>query len=527
MARVLLTSVFKPFGVDNIYSRADSKIELHHNQLSKYQGVFSMRLFFNSYGLHAIANNIDTPAAVLDFPTLDRFRKEVRKGYDIIGIGSIVPNFQKAKLMVEETRKISPRSTIVLGGFCATVPDIEKLMDVDYVCVGEGISFMRDLLGLSPEFDFKNPDVFHEDREILGMPIFGVKHPHICVGLGCSYGCDFCAPSHFFGRRHIKLIRSGRELFEEMVRVERRYGSNQISFIGDDNFFLDLKRAEELRQCVVDSGKVFSIFLFGSADKVIEFGVEKLAEMGAGVLWLGRESNFADYRKNRDINMKDLVAELHGYGIKTVLSSILLLDRHTRENIMEDIEEHLSCRPVLSQFSHYAPSPETPLYERLSEERRILTAIPFEDCHAFKQPWFIHPEFNLREAEKIQDYAYEQDFHRLGPSIMRLIDVEHRAWHNLKDSPKPILRARAEYFAGNMHKYRILLLAMEHLAPHEEMRKMTRDVRHRVESSFGPATAFEKAVARGFHLAGRVREFRTRRWGDAIQPRTRLVQYNH
>ena len=66
-----------------------------------------------------------------------------------------------------------------------------------------------------------------------------------------------------------------------------------ISFIGDDNFLIDLNRAEELRRCVVESGKVFNFLIFASADKVIDFGVEKLAEMGAGIIWIGRESRFS------------------------------------------------------------------------------------------------------------------------------------------------------------------------------------------------------------------------------------------
>ena len=202
---VLLSSVFKPFGVDSIYSRRESKIELYHNQITKAQGVFSLRSLVSTAGLHLIANNIEAPTTVLDFPTLKRFRKELRKGYDYVGIGAIIPNFQKVKKMVEDTRKLSPRSRIVIGGFCAHAPELEKVMDVDYVCVGDGVSFMRDLLGLPEEFKLKHPDVFTDTKEILGVPIFGSKNPMVIVGLGCSYGCDFCSPSHFFGKRHHPL----------------------------------------------------------------------------------------------------------------------------------------------------------------------------------------------------------------------------------------------------------------------------------------------------------------------------------
>ena len=508
------------------FARKESRIELYHNQLTNAQGIFSMRSFMDSFGLHAIANNIDTPTTVLDFPTVNRFIREIKKGYDIVGIGAIVPNFQKVKYMVELIREHSPRSKVVLGGFCAAIPDIEKLLDVDHVCIGEGISFMRELLGMPPEFDFKNPDVFHRIREILGVPFFGADVSLIVVGLGCSYGCDFCSPSHFFGRRHIRFLKSGQDLFNEVERVTDRYHSDNIGFIGDDNFLLDLDRAEEFRECVIKSGKLFNFFIFGSADRVKAFGAERLAEMGVFLIWIGRESRFADYGKNRETDIKSLVAELRSYGIKTILSSILLLDQHTPENIIADIDDHLSCRPAFSQFSFYSPLPGTPLFERMSAEKRILTAIPFEEWHAFKQPWFAHPRFNLKEAEKIQQYAYDRDFRELGPSLMRHLEVDYRGWAHMKDSTKPHLAARARAMARRMPRYRQVLLAMNHLLPPGPGRDRTARVLAEVEATFGRVTAADRAVARGLYLTGRFREIRTRFFGDAIQPRTRVVHYN-
>ncbi|MDY6904468.1 MAG: hypothetical protein SWH61_07255 [Thermodesulfobacteriota bacterium] len=522
---VLLSSVYKPFGVDRVDARKDSKIELYHNQLTKYQGIYSMRSFMNSFGLHAIGKNLDTPATVLDFPTFKRFCREVAKGYDIIGIGAIIPNFQKVKTMVEAVRRISPGSEIVLGGFCAAIPDLQKVMDVDHVCVGEGIGFMRKLLGQSETFAFKNPDVYHQDREILGVPIRLIRYPHIVVGLGCSYGCDFCSPSHFFGRRHLRFFRSGRALFQEIERVCKRFRTDTVSFIGDDNFLLDLKRAEELRQCVVESGKQYRLFLFGSADKVAAFGAERLAEMGVNILWIGRESKYAAYQKNEDADIRAIVAELRTWGIKVILSSILLTDTHTRENIQADIDDHLACRPVFSQFAFLSPVPGTPLYNTMDGQNRILTTIPFEEWHAFKQPWFIHPEFNLTEAEAIQSQAYERDFHELGPSLMRYIDVEFKGWQHLKASSKPHLVRRADYFAGEMRKHRVLLQAMIHLARHQGMRQQAIDLLKRIEVAFGQTTLLEKTAARGIYAFGRFREMRTRLAGDALQPPTRIVNY--
>lgn len=523
--KILLTSVFKPFGVDGIYSRKESKIEIYHNQLTKNQGIYSLRSFMSTFGLHAIANNIDTPATVLDFPTLRRFTREVKKNYDIIGIGAILPNFQKVKKMVEIIRAVSPRTTIVLGGFCAALPDIKKIMDVDHVCLGEGIQFMRHLLGQAETFEFKNPDAGIENREIFGVPLRMSRHPYIVVGLGCSYGCDFCAPSHFFGKRHIRFFKDGKSLFKEIQRASKFFKSEIVSLMGDDNFLLDLQRAEELRQCIVESGEAYRLFIFGSADRVAAFGAERLAEMGVNVIWIGRESRFIDYPKNRGVDLKALIGELRQYGIKVILSSILLTDEHTRENIEADIQDHLDCRPVFSQFAFYSPCPGTPLFDRMEKENRILTAIPFEEWHAFKQPWFIHPAFGLAEAEKIQTDAYDRDFYELGPSLMRYIEVEYEGWKNMKDSEKPHLAARAAYFAGHMRQYKIILYAMGLLLRDAGMKQRAGEVLGKIEAALGRVSAFEKTAARGLYVFGRSREVRTRLWGDALQPPTRVTHY--
>jgi hypothetical protein len=154
--RVLLSSVFKPFAVNDMYSRKESILELFHNQITKVQGIYSPRASYDSYGIHAIGNNLGISCTVLDFPTPKRFIREIEKGYDYVGISSIVQNYQKVKWMVEQVRRKSPHSKVIIDGFCAGIPDIKNILDVDYVCVGEGISFMRDLIGLSAEFEFRN-----------------------------------------------------------------------------------------------------------------------------------------------------------------------------------------------------------------------------------------------------------------------------------------------------------------------------------------------------------------------------------
>ena len=78
--KLLLTSVFGPFGVDDEYGRADNKMELFHNQVTREQGIFSYRFHHPSFGLYFLAENLSIPTTVLDFPDLEAFISEIKKG---------------------------------------------------------------------------------------------------------------------------------------------------------------------------------------------------------------------------------------------------------------------------------------------------------------------------------------------------------------------------------------------------------------------------------------------------------------
>jgi hypothetical protein len=61
-ACVLLSSVFGPYCQDDAYgSRAIKPMELFHNQVTREQGSFSLRVFHPSLGIRLIQANISAP----------------------------------------------------------------------------------------------------------------------------------------------------------------------------------------------------------------------------------------------------------------------------------------------------------------------------------------------------------------------------------------------------------------------------------------------------------------------------------
>ena len=62
-------------------------MELYHNQVTRVQGPFSLRMFHRSWGLMLIQANVEAACTLLDFPTLERFVEELRNNrYDVVGI---------------------------------------------------------------------------------------------------------------------------------------------------------------------------------------------------------------------------------------------------------------------------------------------------------------------------------------------------------------------------------------------------------------------------------------------------------
>ena len=89
-ARILLSSVFGPYAQDDEYgSRSINPMELYHNQVTRVQGSFSLRMFHRSWGIMMIQENISAPSTVLDFPTREDFIRELTSHhYDIVVIGA-------------------------------------------------------------------------------------------------------------------------------------------------------------------------------------------------------------------------------------------------------------------------------------------------------------------------------------------------------------------------------------------------------------------------------------------------------
>ncbi|MGA2697775.1 MAG: radical SAM protein, partial [Terriglobales bacterium] len=348
-ARVLLTSVFGPYAQnDEFGSRAINPMELYQNQVTRAQGPFSLRMFHRSWGIMMIQANISAPCTVLDFPTRQRFARELTsQHYDIVGISSIIVNVGKVKEMCRMVRKLSPQSVIVIGGHVAALPDLENMVDADYIVRGEGIAWMRRYLGEDDAAPIQHPEIV----SAMGTRMMGVPLPSgpdttaatIIPSVGCPMGCNFCTTSAFFGGKgkFVNFYETGDQVFDVMNGIESRMGS-QSFFMMDENFLLNRPRAMRLLERMKEAKKSWALSVFASANAIRKYTMQELVELGVSWLWMGLESPHSQYAKLQDADTLHLTRELRDHGIRVLGSTIVGLEHHTRDNIAEEIEFAIS-----------------------------------------------------------------------------------------------------------------------------------------------------------------------------------------
>jgi len=535
-ARILLTSVFGPYAQDDEFgSRTINPMELYHNQVTRAQGSFSLRMFHRSWGIMMIQANISAPCTVLDFPTRNTFADELTAHpYDVVGISSIIVNLGKVREMCLIIRKLSPHSTIIVGGHVAAIPGLKDLIDADHIVQGEGISWMRRYLGEDEHAPIHHPAIVSG----LRTRIMGVRLPErkggtaatIIPSVGCPMGCNFCTTSAFFGGKgkFINFYQTGDELFDVMCQAEDKLKVNSF-FMMDENFLLHRPRALRLLQRMKEAGKSWTMAVFASANAIHKYSMQELVELGVTWIWMGLESPRSSYAKLHGADTRQLTHELQAHGIRVQGSTIIGLEHHTPNNMADEVGHAVAHDTDFHQFMLYTPVPGTPLYNEMSDQGRLLQDMDPADIHGQFKFNFHHAAISRDDSKKFLDWAFRLDFERNGPSLYRMCRTMLQGWKRYKNYPDARVRER---FTRDIQKlstaYSGALWAME-----RQFRKVNRDVSDQIRSlradiktEFPVLSRITAAVLGPYLLWSSLREEKRLAAGKTYEPPTIIQRSN-
>lgn len=503
---ILLTTPTAPYPT---LPANDSLTDATGQRFTKGDDIFTVYSHSHCYSNHILAQNIDASSLLLEYPRWDDFAKEIKKGYPIIGISAFPVHLDIVMKMCLYIRQRSPKSKIYLGSyggqaFAAQYDEQTQRKYVDGVVQGEGVAFLRELLGESTDRPIRQSLM----PKAGGAPPFISRFPvgtiaFLVSGLGCIGGCDFCSSTTLFGRQRIELL-SPQNLVTEMGNYFNHFPMvRQVFVVEEDHFRFPDYLHETRSHWMANPAMMERVdwFSFGSIDNIGKFaesyGWDALAETGIGAVFIGVESKFAGdhgYEKRSEWDAREVFNRLHSMGIRTIGAWICGWDWHDHSNIYEDLNYFVSLYPTYQQLTRLSPFPGTPLWERLQKDGRVAE-VPWEDVH-FWSGAQKNTRLEAHETLNLTEYGYELLYKTWGSSILRRLDVMLNGYEYCRESENPLLRRhRSLFFKQQSATLWTFTKAMDRHAPNGVVRRRVRTIEAKYERLVGKPTPAMEILA--------------------------------
>ncbi|MEK7705842.1 MAG: hypothetical protein AAB426_12850, partial [Myxococcota bacterium] len=395
--RLLLTTTYAP--VQRILDFAAT--DQMGYRLTRGQELFTPYLHTHASPLHLLAQNVDEPSVLLENPTLDDFGRELEAGYAYVGINFDPINAERMLEMAAIVRHRSPATKIVVGGYgaiCASelAQDPRWTKVIDYVSQGEGISFLRRVLGADP------PSTIHCRLPKEGATLTWLSRRPvgtvgiILSGLGCTQRCPFCVTSASTDGRYIELMDAARIAHTMRNYWERTPATDSVT-IYDENFLDHGEKVRELGKLLQADTEIglrkYAYSAFGSLKALSRYDPEELLLTGLDKAWVGVESKFFTHGKTQEKSAAEIFPWLQSIGIKTIGSWILGQDAQTPENIDEDVDYFVGLDSTFQQLSLLTVVPGTAVWRTYKQQGKIPERVPWGEYHLYGKS-FVHEHFS-------------------------------------------------------------------------------------------------------------------------------------
>jgi haloalkane dehalogenase len=471
--------------------------------LTRGQDPFVLYEHTHVASLHLLAQNLSTASVVLENPDLDQLGRELDNGYDYVAISFEPLHADRLLQMCTLVRARAPRTRIVLGGYgVLCLPELLQQpawqSRVDHVCGGEGVTFIRALLG-EPQ-----------QRQVhCRLPLEGATlpwlNPHpvgtmgiILSGLGCSTGCSFCATSALTHGRYLEVMDA-----DQIYRVMRGYWKRAPFINGvtihDDNLLQQRDKVMRLgRQIQRDQElglRRLNYAACGSIGALSRYEPEELLLSGLDTVWVGVDSRFARRTKRGGMDPADAFWMLHSIGVKTVGAWTIGDDAQTPDNIHDDIDHFVGLDPTFQQLGILGAAPSTPLRQRLEQAGRIPEGVSRDQHHLYGET-IVHRGFTHREMLALLDSAYRRIFHEQGPALMKVLEVNLNGYEWCLQSGNRLLRQHKSQLFLRLCKstFPLLEAAIAH-APSYWVRRRLEDLKRRYVAAIGQPDPHERRMA--------------------------------
>jgi len=317
---------------------------------------------------------------------------------DFIGISFMTKEYLKSYTLIEEIKKEFPKISLIVGGPHASTVE-EKILEetkADFAIIGEGeftflelcegkkYSDIKGLIWRNEQTIIKNKKrPFMEDLDQLPFPAYELfpmgkyvdKKIPLVSSRGCPYQCTYCAMKKIMGAKW--RPRSAENILEE---IKYWYAKGYRFFhVIDDNFTLDMGRAEKICDMIIDNGLKIKWDLRNGVrvDRVNENLLRKMKKAGCFFLAFGIESFDNDVLKQMKKGTTrekaiEAIKLAEKVGIPASGFFMVGLPGDTYEKFLETYNLAKSMNLEEVRFYNVLPFPGTELFDTIKREGTLL-----------------------------------------------------------------------------------------------------------------------------------------------------------
>jgi radical SAM superfamily enzyme YgiQ (UPF0313 family) len=352
---------------------------------------------------------------------------------DLVGITANTPAAPHAYRLAAAFRARGKK--VVIGGPHATLLPEEVLQHADAVVVGEAELVWGSLL---EDFERDALKARYQSKDfpsLVNMPAPRwdlIKGRAYGKGVtiatrGCPFACDYCTIPAMYRRR--MRYRPIPDLIAEIRRMPGR-----ALILWDDNIAANRDYSAELFKALAPLKRWWTSQ--ATADIANDEELLRLAaQSGCKALFLGLESvsqdslNGANKRHNRTETYAETVRRFHDLGIAVQVGTVFGFDHDDCGIFERTVDTFRSIAVDSATVSVLIPFPNTPLFDRLERQGRILT-YDWEKYNGKKDVVFQPARMTPQELLMGMEWAARQ-FYSIASIAERMWKSRTGLWWNL------------------------------------------------------------------------------------------------
>jgi radical SAM superfamily enzyme YgiQ (UPF0313 family) len=235
---------------------------------------------------------------------------------------------------------------------------------------------------------------------------------------GCPWRCDFCAAS--IRLTPLYKVKPIPKVIAEIREIKKLWPRPFIEF-ADDNSFVHRRHSKELLRAVAEEG----IKWFTESDVAIADDpelLELMREAGCAEVLIGLESPTAggiegvelrrNWKRGRFDRYLSAIERIQSHGIAVNGCFVLGLDGDG-PGVFDAVAEFVAASGQFDvQITVLTPFPDTPLYDRLRDDGRLLEPEAWERCTLFDvnfRPKHMSADFLQRNLVELGRRLYTED----------------------------------------------------------------------------------------------------------------------